>query len=311
MVKGIQKISTIGMSHEEWLSHRRNYIGGSDAAAVVGLSAYASPYTVWADKTGRTPPINDNEAMRQGRDLEDYVAKRFSEETGKKVRRENAILVNPAYPFAHANVDRVVIGEDAGLECKTASTLMMKKFADGSYPSHYYVQCMHYMAVTGASKWYLAVLIFGKEFLVFEIPRNEGEIAALVEQERHLYELIKSDTPPPVDGSPATTKAILHGKNGTQDGIVDLMGREPLLREYGRQKDAEKVAKQEAERIKQELLLALGDYSVGSCGGYTVRCSTQTRKNFDAKKLEKEHQELDLSAYYKQKTFKKLDVKGA
>ena len=70
---GIHKISTVGMSHDEWLEHRRRSVGGSDAAAIIGLNGWASPYSVWAEKTGRLPPKEDNEAMRQGRDLEAYV----------------------------------------------------------------------------------------------------------------------------------------------------------------------------------------------------------------------------------------------
>lgn len=128
---------------------KKKGIGGSDAAGIVGLNAYTTPYSIWVDKTGRIPPKEDNEAMRQGRDLEDYVAKRWEEKTDKKVRRCNYILRNTEYPFAHANIDRDVVGENAGLECKTTSLMNLKKFKNGSYPENYYVQCMHYMAVTG------------------------------------------------------------------------------------------------------------------------------------------------------------------
>ena len=85
MVRGLKKISTKGMSREEWLERRRKTIGGSDAAGIVGLSKWASPFSVWADKTGRAAEKADTETMRQGRDLEDYVARRWMEETGKRV----------------------------------------------------------------------------------------------------------------------------------------------------------------------------------------------------------------------------------
>ena len=104
------------MDRAKWLEDRRKSIGGSDAAAIIRLNPYATPYMVWADKTGRLPEQEDNEAMRQGRDLEDYVASRWMEKTGKKVRKRNGIIRNPKYPFAHANIDRWVIGENAGLE---------------------------------------------------------------------------------------------------------------------------------------------------------------------------------------------------
>ena len=106
-------------------------------------------------KNWRVEPedISTKEAVRLGTYLEEYVAQRFAEETGKRVRRENAILRNTAYPWAHANVDRMIIGEKAGLECKTTSELNMKRFRGGEYPVTYYCQCMHYMAVTRFPKW--------------------------------------------------------------------------------------------------------------------------------------------------------------
>ena len=124
----LDTISTVKMSREEWLEERRKSIGGSDAAAVIGMSRFASPYTVWMDKTGRLPEKEDTEAMRIGRDLEEYVAKRFEEASGKKVRRCNYIIRNPAYPWAHADIDRRISSENAGLECKTTSTLDIRQF---------------------------------------------------------------------------------------------------------------------------------------------------------------------------------------
>jgi len=125
----ITKISTAHMSREEWLLRRRRTIGGSDAAGVMGMSPWATPYTVWAEKTGLLQEKPDTEAMRQGRDLEDYVARRFAEASGKTVRRENFMLYHDDYPFAHADIDRWVVGEKSGLECKTTSALNVRSFA--------------------------------------------------------------------------------------------------------------------------------------------------------------------------------------
>ena len=177
---------TNAMSREKWLQERKKGIGGSDAAALLGLNPYVSPYALWAEKTNRLPEKDDNEAMRQGRDLEQYVADRFMEATGKKVRRKKTMLRNLAYPFAHANIDRWVVGENAGLECKTTSIINLKKFKNGEYPAAYYCQCMHYMAVTGADRWYLAVLILNQGFHHFVIERDEEEIAALMQAEQEF-----------------------------------------------------------------------------------------------------------------------------
>src|SRR5690606_38820092 len=85
-------VKTNGMDRSEWLEWRKKGIGGSDAAAIVGLDKYRSAFDVYAEKVGLKAEEPDNEAMRQGRDLEQYVAERFMEATGKRVRRRNAIL---------------------------------------------------------------------------------------------------------------------------------------------------------------------------------------------------------------------------
>ena len=139
-------VSTLEMPHEEWLRYRKKGIGGSDAGAICGVNKYRSAVSVFLDKTTEQTSEFDNEAMRQGRDLEQYVAERFCEETGKKVRRANAIFSHSELPFMLANVDRLVVGENAGLECKTASAFSADKWADGSIPPEYEVQCNHYMA---------------------------------------------------------------------------------------------------------------------------------------------------------------------
>ena len=108
MYKKIAK--TDEMSRDEWLKYRKLGIGGSDAGAICGVNPYASPISVYQDKTTDVLDTDDHETMRQGRDLEDYVARRFMEATGKKVRRSNYIYRSTEYPFMQANVDRLVSG---------------------------------------------------------------------------------------------------------------------------------------------------------------------------------------------------------
>lgn len=109
---------TRDMSHSAWLEARRAGIGGSDAAAILGASPWATPLSVWADKQGLTAEKPDTIAMRFGRDAEEIVARWFAEDTGKTVARCNAILQHPEHPFMLANIDRQIRGERAGLECK-------------------------------------------------------------------------------------------------------------------------------------------------------------------------------------------------
>ncbi len=142
--KMYMKISTANMGREEWLQLRKTGIGGSDAGAVCGMNPYSSPAKVFQDKVSSAVSELDSEAVRQGNDLEDYVAKRFMEVTGLKVRRSNYLYRSAEHPFMVADVDRLVVGEDAGLECKTASAYSAGQWKDGNIPLHYILQCMHY-----------------------------------------------------------------------------------------------------------------------------------------------------------------------
>ena len=300
MYKHLFKISTKDMPHEEWLDHRRQRIGGSDASAILGMNKWCSPYTVWADKLGKLPPKEDNEAMRLGRDLEDYVAKRFTEATGKKVRRENNILVNPDIPFAHANVDRMIIGEDAGLECKTTSVLNLKKFKNGEYPENYYAQCVHYLMVTGCERWYLGVLILGVEFKWFVIERDEGEIEALRKSEEEFWEYVKSQQPPMADGSDSTSDTLSKVYPESNGESFSLMAYENDLQQYSTLADAIEGLTAQKDELANRIKAYMGEASKGENGKFKVSWASQVRSTFDRKRFEADNPDVDLSAYFKQ-----------
>ena len=311
MYRNLTKISTVNMPHETWLEHRRKSIGGSDAASIIGLNPWCSPYAVWADKMGRIPPKEDNEAMRLGRDLEDYVAKRFTEKTGKRVRRENSIIINPEYPFAHANVDRLVIGEDAGLECKTTSAMNLKRFKNGEYPENYYCQCVHYLMVTGAKRWYLAVLILGVGFKEFTIERDEEEIKALAKSEEAFWECVKSKTPPAVDGSNSTSETISTVFPNSNEETVNLFAYENCLNQYVSIGNQIKELKTRQDELANNVKVFMGESGKGESMRYKVSWGSSTRSTFDHKKFAADNPDIDLSKYYKStnvRTFKVNEI---
>lgn len=308
----ITKIKTA--NREEWLAFRRNYIGGSDAAAVVGLNPYSSPYALWAEKTGRTPGFSGNLATEVGAYLEEFVAEKFEQVMGKKVRRANQSFLNSEYPWAIANIDREIVGEDAGLEIKTTDSLNLKKFKNGEYPAQYYVQIVHYMAVTGKRRWYLAVLIGNREFKWFAIERDEAEIAALMQEEQAFWDCVTNDTPPAVDGSQATTEAIKEIYPQSEDCTVDLFGYAADLEQYlqiGRQiKQLKEMQEEAANRVKEYM----GESGGGECERYKVSWKSGTRRTFDSKRFAAENPEVDLSGYYREnnvRTFRVTEQKGA
>lgn len=287
------------MSREDWLIERRRGIGGSDAAAVVGLSKWATPYTVWCDKTGRLPDKEDSEAMRQGRDLEDYVARRWMEATGKTVRRDNAIIRNEQYPFAHANIDRSVVGERAGLECKTTSALNLKTFRGMEFPEQYYAQCVHYLAVTGYDRWYLAVLVLGREFLTFVLERDEAEIDALMGAEADFWRYVETDTAPPIGGTEADGEAVATVYAESRGGDVELFGRGKLLDEREALRRQKAALDERISEIENIIKLDMGTAETAGTDGWRVTWRMQSgRKTFAAARLAHDHPEINVNDYY-------------
>ena len=300
-------------SYEEWQELRSHYIGGSDAAAVIGLNSFSSPYALWAEKTGRIPGFDGNLATEVGTYLEDFVARKFTYETGKKVRRVNQSFLNSDYPWAIANIDRDIVGEDAGLEIKTTGELNLKRFKNGEYPANYYCQCVHYMAVTGKRRWYLAVLIGNREFRWFTIERDEDEISALMSAEKDFWELVKNDTPPLPDGAEATSDTLTALFPNSDTSTADLAGHNRELDEYMALKQSIKELTKQMDCIANTIKELMGDSGRGESGEFRVSWTSSKRRSFDARRFASEHPDIDLTDYYNEsstRTFRVTKQKG-
>lgn len=310
------KIPTTGMSREDWLAERRKSLGGSDIGAVLGLNKYSSPYAVWAEKTGRMPQKEDNEAMRQGRDLEQYVAERFTERSGKVVQRYNYLLRNDAAPYLHANIDRRIVGEKSGLECKTASALSLRSYSSGEFPESYYAQCVAYLAVTGLERWYLAALVLNKAFYIYQVTTIQDdtvpewcessvyvspeEIGALKRCAVDFWEsYIIPDTPPPADGMQATSDALQSIYADDSGESVELFGRDDLLRDYFLLSAERQNIQKRMDEIKQTIQGDMGNASEAFSASASVTWKPQDRKTFDGKAFQKAHPDIPLDSFYK------------
>ena len=292
---------------EEWLNLRRQYIGGSDAAAVCGLNEFQSPYALWCEKRGISPPFDGNERTRIGEYMEDYVAMRFEEETGKKVRKCNFSFINDQYPWAIADVDRIVIGEDAIIECKTTSEMNMKHYRDGAYPARFYVQCQHYMAVLGKEMAYLCVLIGNREFKIYPIQRNEKEIEALMDAEKQFSEWMKSGEEPPANPVDVNSIELAHPiGNGTS---IELFGSQNIMRRYLEIKSEIAAMEKEADGIAATLKQDMGDAEKGTDGEFICTWANRTRTTFDKKAFQEANPGIYLSKYEKTTAYRAFSIK--
>jgi len=307
-----EKIPTAGLSHEEWLQLRKQGIGGSDAGAVCGLNPYSSKMKVFIDKTSDGTEIPDNEAIRIGNDLEQYVAERFMEAAGLKVRRSNFMYRSKGHPFMIADVDRLVMGENAGLECKTASAYSADKWADGKIPLHYVMQCFHYMAVTGKRTWYIACVILGREFTYRKLVWDDGLIQQLTEVEKEFWEnhVVPGIMPAPDGSDGCDTILNQYFKDIKKGQVIELAGfDEKLERRMEILAEIEKL-QTEQKQIDQEIKLYMGENELAANGHYRISWSSVDTTRLDAKRMKQEKPEV-YASYAKTTSSRRFTVRVA
>lgn len=300
------------ITHDEWLALRRTGIGGSDAGAIMGVSPYKGAYSVWADKMGKLPPIEDNEAMRQGRDLENYVARRFAEKTGLRVRHEYGMLRSVEHPCMLADIDRRIVGELAGLECKTSKDITLSRYRNGEFPMEYYCQCLHYLAVTGWDCWYLAVLVYGTDLLVFKICRDEvlDDIDALIKAEEAFWGNVQDGRSPVPDGLESTAEALGH-VYPRDDGTTVCADDEAdnALCELAALKARKREMDSEISALENMIKHAMGEAEVMAGSSVSASWRTSERSAISREKLLRAYPNIDLEAVMEKTTQRRFTLK--
>lgn len=290
---------TKDMDRKDWLMLRKNGIGGSDAGAVCGLNPYVSPLEVYFSKTceGVDEGAPDNEAMREGRDLEDYVARRFMEASGLKVRRANVMYASREHPFMIADVDRLVTGcrgGRTGLECKTASPYSAEKWKNGKIPANYIMQCYHYMAVLDAQSWYIAVMVYGREFKYIKLERDEEIIQQLIRIEENFWNHnVMVRVMPEPDGSDAAETFInRHFAESRKELSIPLKGFDEKLR---RREEITGIISQldtEKKKIEQEIKTYMDEAEYAENENFLVSWKNSITNRIDTKRLKEEMPEV-------------------
>ncbi|QRG70634.1 YqaJ viral recombinase family protein [Brevibacillus choshinensis] len=300
------------MDRELWLQFRRKGIGGSDVAAIAGLSKWKFTVAVYLEKIGQTP-LEDvqSEAAHFGSILEDVVAQEFTLRTGLKVKRRNAILQHSDYPFMLANVDRLIVGERTGLECKTASEYLKHEWEGEEIPPQYLIQCQHYMAVTGYTAWWIAVLIGGNKFIYKRIERDDEIIQYLINLESEFWNNhVLTKIPPMVDGSEAST-ALLRNMYpvGESESETELpLEADVILEQLEQAKQDEKVAIDRVTELENRLKAMLGEIETGIASKHIVSWKNMTTHRIDSKALAKDHPDI-YQKYLKPSVSRRFGVK--
>lgn len=276
---------------------RSKFLGGSDAAAILGISPWRSPLQVWLDKTQPAmPEITDPSrlaVLNRGKRMEPYVLDLLQEETGLIVVRRNERYIDPEFGFMACEID----GEsDAGenIEIKTVSPFKAKEWGEeqtDAIPVHYTAQAMHGLMVTGRDVCVFGVLIGGDDFRIYRVERDEETIAAMREKEvRFWRENIEAMVPPP----PAThadiealfsrdTGGVVAADNDIARAVFELRALKTEAKENEARTTAVMLAIKKA--MGEAAMLTVDDKKAATW-------KTQSARRFDQKAFQAAHPDL-------------------
>jgi len=309
----------------EWLRQRRSGIGGTDISAIIGLNPWRTPLDVWRDKTGRdTSETITAEAAYWGNALEDLVARRYAEVTGRQVQRINTMLRIDDTP-AIANIDRSVINPEIAkrvrvlddghslttdriLECKTAHAMASNRSDEwgvpgtDEVPEHYWLQVQWYLGITGADIGDLAVLFGGQKHLIYTIEADRGLFDDLLETATIWWrDHIEADMPPEpstADECRRVWKSHTAGKVNVADAqVVGALSRMAEI------KAAIKEMQDELSGLETTVLKAFGDAEALEHGG---RVLATWKQNKPSLRTDWKAAVTDLSEYVPDEVFERI-----
>lgn len=240
-------------SRYEWLEMRRSGIGGSDVAAIVGLSKWRTPTDVYNSKI-EAPVDNDNASMEWGRRLEPVIREKYAEAVGMSVDTPPFMFRHQEHKFMIADVDGIR-ADGRIVEIKTART-QQGWGEDGTdeIPDYYKTQVQHYMTVLGATSCDVAVLIGASDFRIYTIEHDPELEELLIDAENEFWNehVVPQVPPPPVTldemkvAFPVSKKAAVECTDDIWEHVEKLALVTDQLEELKEQEKKHKAAIQAA-----------------------------------------------------------------
>lgn len=300
--------------------NRHLYIGGSDIAAVMGLSRYKTPLKLWAEKTGKVeaPDLSGVEAVEMGKELEQFVADMFTKRTGKIVRKAPKAYTHRDYPFMVAHIDRLVTGTDEILECKTCNAFKKDEWEEDEIPQEYILQVIWYLGITGKKIGHIACLIGGQKFVYKQIEFDAELFDKMVETAKIFWQHVQDDIPVAVMSNDDETLADMYGT--PSDFIIEMFPEDEksadaviVFEENVRYLQELKMHISEMDKEKKEIENKIKDVIKNNLGirtpKYLITWKAQTSHRFDDKKFKEENPDL-FNEYIKENTFRVMRIKS-
>ncbi len=275
------------------LEARRKGVGGTDVAAILGLSPWKTPLDVYNDKLGLADDSPETLPMRMGKFLEPQIAREYVLATGRNITHDGEFVVHPEHPWMLANIDRrCTDGDERGVECKSVGrwTSLDEWGPEGTdeVPIVYLVQCAWYMYVTGRPVWDLAALIGGHELRIYTIAANKRLADRITEAAGcfHHDHVLANNPPDPVTSAEAGLRWARNDgtmKVATREDLANLDALDKVKGSQGKDKDIR-------EKLELALKKSIGTHD-GLCdeaGKVEVSWKTQTSKRFDTTRFKEE-----------------------
>jgi len=242
---------------------RKGYIGGSDIAAVMGLSRWKTPLQLWAEKTGEVEPedISGKEAVEMGHELEETVARLFTKRTGLDVRRAPKNYESTANPWMRCQVDRLVTGTDELLECKTCSAWKEKEWDGEEIPMEYILQVSWQLMITGRKIGWIAVLIGGQKFVWKKIEADMDLFIKMKNAAIDFWNMVEAKTPPTTEAADSSFMVELYPtSNGElKEATSDVVAAVAMLQQTKAQIiDLDKTKKEIEAQLKSIIGESMG-----------------------------------------------------
>ena len=286
-------------SREDWLKERLTGIGGSDAAAIVGLSPFTSPFKLFQVKRGMEIDEPETEAMRLGRRLEAGIAEEYAERKGYVLAEAPPFIRSKSHPFMFANLDRLIVESPRGPGGYEGKNLSGFTQLDDGVPDYIWIQCQHYMHVCELAWFGLAMLIGGTRLVDFEIERDDEAIDMLIDSQVEFMRRVESNDPPPMDGSERTSQLLrrMYPEGNGRTIILDDPTAPGRARQIDALKEQEKEIKKGYKAIQQEFIKTLGKNEVAVIPGYG-RISYKTTRFDDTVEIDQERLSIEEPAIY-------------
>lgn len=290
------------MNKQEWLRERKNYLGGTDLAAVCGLNPYRTALDVYLDKTSDDISEETNAAMRWGNLLEDVVAKEYAQVTGYDIEIELNTIYHPEHKFLGANIDRWVdrwVNNGTHiLECKTAGFTKAKEWGDSGtdqIPESYLVQVAYYAAICDVPKVDIAVLIGGQDFRIYTYNKNKDLEDKIIKIGVNFWNNhIEKRIPPKCVNTRDTFNLFPQSHHHEIVAESNIMEK---LEQLKAAKEEESKIADTIEKLKTDIQEFMRDYDVLIDNQGNVIATwknTAPRSFFDAKRFKEEAKEMYL-----------------